>query len=184
MKNLIALALLLICIAAKAKEGMLAGNLNSAGSDTLGNLMALWGDHFSQQYPGVNIQIQASGSSTAPTALAAGAAQLGAMSRPMQAAERQLFADRYGYPPLAVPVAIDALVVVVNQDNPLAGLNARQLDAIFSVTRLCGGALSPNTWGDLQLTQPGWAQRGIQRFGRNSASGTWGVFQTAGVVQR
>ncbi|ATZ10842.1 PstS family phosphate ABC transporter substrate-binding protein [Erwinia amylovora] len=177
MKNLIALALLLICIAAKAKEGMLAGNLNSVGSDTLGNLMALWGDHFSQQYPGVNVQIQASGSSTAPTALAAGAAQLGAMSRPMQAAERQLFADRYGYPPLAVPVAIDALVVVVNQDNPLAGLNARQLDAIFSVTRLCGGALSPHSWGDLQLTQPGWAQRGIQRFGRNSASGTWGFFK-------
>lgn len=58
MKNLIALALLLICIAAKAKEGMLAGNLNSVGSDTLGNLMALWGDHFSQQYPGVNVQIQ------------------------------------------------------------------------------------------------------------------------------
>ncbi|WP_272847516.1 PstS family phosphate ABC transporter substrate-binding protein, partial [Pantoea ananatis] len=77
----------------------------------------------------------------------------------------------------AVPVAIDALVVVVNQDNPLAGLNARQLDAIFSVTRLCGGALSPHSWGDLQLTQPGWAQRGIQRFGRNSASGTWGFFK-------
>ncbi|MCK8221957.1 PstS family phosphate ABC transporter substrate-binding protein, partial [Erwinia amylovora] len=95
------------------------------------NLIALCGDHFSQQYPGVNVQIQASGSSTAPTALEAGAAQLGAMSRPMQAAERQLFADRYGYPPLAVPVSIDALVVVVNQDNPLAGLNARQLDAIF-----------------------------------------------------
>ncbi|ADP11753.1 Putative phosphate binding protein [Erwinia sp. Ejp617] len=177
MKHLIALALLLVCMLAHAKEGMLAGNLNSVGSDTLGNLMALWGDRFSQQYPGVNVQIQAAGSSTAPTALAAGAAQLGAMSRPMQAAERQLFADRYGYPPLAVPVAIDALVVVVNQDNPLTGLNAQQLDAIFSVTRLCGGGLSPRTWGDLQLTQPGWAQRGIQRFGRNSASGTWGFFK-------
>ncbi|CCG86376.1 PstS family phosphate ABC transporter substrate-binding protein [Erwinia piriflorinigrans] len=177
MKNFIALALLLVSLLANAKEDMLAGNLNSVGSDTLGNLMALWGDNFSRQYPGVNVQIQAAGSSTAPIALAAGAAQLGAMSRPMQAAERQLLEDRYGYPPLAVPVAIDALVVVVNQDNPLAGLSAQQLDAIFSVTRLCGALFTPKTWGDLQLTQSGWAHRGIQRFGRNSASGTWGFFK-------
>ncbi|PEZ67934.1 substrate-binding domain-containing protein, partial [Bacillus sp. AFS017274] len=83
---------------------------------TLGYLMTLWGEDFSRQSPGVNVQVQAAGSSTAPTALAAGAAQLGAMSRPMQVDERQLFIARYGYAPLAVPVAMDALVVVVNQD--------------------------------------------------------------------
>ncbi|MEN5016548.1 PstS family phosphate ABC transporter substrate-binding protein [Erwinia sp. Eh17-17] len=177
MKTLIALVLLLVSSQAPAKEGMLAGNLTSVGSDTLGNLMALWGESFNRQYPGVNVQIQAAGSSTAPTALAAGAAQLGAMSRPMQAVERQLFEDSYGYPPLAVPVAMDALVVVVNEDNPLTGLNAQQLDAIFSITRRCGALSVPKTWGDLQLTQPGWATRGLQRFGRNSASGTWGFFK-------
>ena len=177
MKTLFALLLLLFTPLTPAREGMLAGNLTSVGSDTLGNLMAVWGESFSRQYPGINVQIQAAGSSTAPTALAAGAAQLGAMSRPMQAAERQLFEDSYGYPPLAVPVALDALVVVVNQDNPLPGLNVEQLDAIFSVTRNCGSPTSPTRWGDLQLTQPGWAARSLQRFGRNSASGTWGFFK-------
>ena len=177
MKTLFALFLLLLTPLAPAREGMLAGNLTSVGSDTLGNLMAVWGENFSRQYPGINVQIQAAGSSTAPTALAAGAAQLGAMSRPMQIAERQLFEDRYGYPPLAVPVALDALVVVVNQDNPLPGLNVEQLDAIFSVTRNCGSPASPTHWGDLQLTQPGWAARSLERFGRNSASGTWGFFK-------
>ncbi|MBK0032233.1 PstS family phosphate ABC transporter substrate-binding protein [Erwinia sp. S43] len=177
MKKLMALALLLFTSLAPAREGMLAGNLSSVGSDTLGNLMALWGESFNRQYPGINVQIQAAGSSTAPTALAAGAAQLGAMSRPMQAPERQLFEDSYGYPPLAVPVAMDALVVVVNQDNPLPGLNVQQLDAIFSITRRCGARKVPVTWGDLQLTQPGWSARGLQRFGRNSASGTWGFFK-------
>ncbi|KYP89474.1 phosphate ABC transporter substrate-binding protein [bacteria symbiont BFo1 of Frankliniella occidentalis] len=177
MKKRIALVLLLLAACSHAKEGMLAGNLTSVGSDTLGNLMALWGENFNRLYPGVNVQIQAAGSSTAPTALAAGAAQLGAMSRPMQTVERQLFEDSYGYPPLAVPVAMDALVVVVNQDNPLVGLNAQQLDAIFSITRRSGGRSVPKTWGDLQLNQPGWAQRGLQRFGRNSASGTWGFFK-------
>jgi len=177
MKRLMALVLLLLASCASAQEAMLAGNLSSVGSDTLGNLMSLWGERFNRHYPGINVQIQAAGSSTAPTALAAGAAQLGAMSRPMQAPERQLFEDRYGYPPLAVPVAMDALVVVVNQDNPLPGVNVQQLDAIFSVTRRCGSETAPKTWGDLQLTQPGWAERGLQRFGRNSASGTWGFFK-------
>lgn len=156
---------------------MLAGNLSSVGSDTLGTLMSLWGESFNRRYPGVNVQIQAAGSSTAPTALAAGAAQLGAMSRPMQAVERQLFENRYGYAPLAVPVAMDALVVVVNQDNPLQGVDAQQLDAIFSVTRRCGAAFTVRNWGDLQLKQAAWAQQPLQRFGRNSASGTWGFFR-------
>ncbi|WP_158783349.1 PstS family phosphate ABC transporter substrate-binding protein [Pantoea sp. BAV 3049] len=177
MKKLFLALLLMLSTVAQAQEGMLAGNLTSVGSDTLGNLMTLWGESFNRQYPGVNVQIQAAGSSTAPTALAAGAAQLGAMSRPMQAVERQLFENSYGYPPLAVPVAMDALVVVVNQDNPLQGMNAQQLDSVFSVTRRCGGTFSVNRWGDLQLGQPGWAKRPLQRFGRNSASGTWGFFK-------
>ncbi|WP_380181789.1 PstS family phosphate ABC transporter substrate-binding protein [Kalamiella sp. sgz302252] len=177
MKKWFFALMLLSATAAKANEGMLAGNLNSVGSDTLGTLMTLWGESFNRHYPGVNVQIQAAGSSTAPTALAAGAAQLGAMSRPMQAVERQLFENRYGYAPLAVPVAMDALVVVVNQDNPIRGVDARQLDAIFSVTRRCGATFTVDHWGDLQLNQGDWARRPLQRFGRNSASGTWGFFR-------
>lgn len=170
-------ALLLLSATVQAKEGMLAGNLSSVGSDTLGNLMTLWGENFNRQYPGVNVQIQAAGSSTAPVALAAGAAQLGAMSRPMLASERQLFAAKYGYQPLAVPVAMDALVVVVNQDNPLNEISGQQLDAVFSATRRCGATTTPQRWGDLQLTSPEWRQRALQRYGRNSASGTWGFFK-------
>lgn len=94
------------------KPDTLSGNLSSVGSDTLANLMSLWADDFNHHYPGVNLQIQAAGSSTAPAALAAGAAQLGPMSRPMKAAEITAFTERYGYPPLAVPVAVDALVVL------------------------------------------------------------------------
>lgn len=156
---------------------MLTGNLSSVGSDTLGYLMTLWGEDFSRQAPGVNVQVQASGSSTAPTALAAGAAQLGPMSRPMQAEERQAFETAYGYAPLAVPVALDALVVVVNQGNPLRQIDKRQLDAIFSVTHLCDGRLAAQSWGDVGLHQPGWANENPQRYGRNSASGTWGFFK-------
>lgn len=177
MKSLLLCLLLSFSLLAQGQQTMLAGNLSSVGSDTLGYLMTLWGEDFSRQSPGVNVQVQAAGSSTAPTALAAGAAQLGPMSRPMQGDERQLFIARYGYPPLAVPVAMDALVVVVNQDNPLTHIAPQQLDALFSVTRLCGAHQVPQRWGDIGLTDPHWATRSIQRYGRNSASGTWGFFK-------
>ncbi|WP_454877582.1 PstS family phosphate ABC transporter substrate-binding protein [Serratia inhibens] len=174
---------LLLCLALLASrgalaqpDGMLSGNLSSVGSDTLANLMALWAQDFSQHYPNVNLQIQAAGSSTAPTALAAGAAQLGPMSRPMKAAEVSAFEHRYGYAPLAVPVAVDALVVLVHQDNPLRGLNLQQLDRIFSSTRRCGESRPLMRWGELGLTGS-WQQRDLQRFGRNSASGTYGYFK-------
>jgi len=157
-------------------DQMLAGNLSSVGSDTLANLMALWASQFRQHYPSVNLQIQAAGSSTAPTALAAGAAQLGPMSRPMKAEEIAAFQQRYGYPPVAVPVAVDALVLLVHQDNPLPGLNLSQLDALFSANRQCGEAKAFTTWGDMGLTGS-WAQRQIQAYGRNSASGTYGYFK-------
>lgn len=162
--------------AVAAPDGMLSGNLSSVGSDTLANLMALWGQDFSRHYPNVNLQLQAAGSSTAPIALAAGAAQLGPMSRPMKAAEVSAFEHRYGYAPLAVPVAVDALVVLVHQDNPLRGLNLQQLDQIFSATRRCGENTPINRWGELGL-QSSWQQRALQRFGRNSASGTYGYFK-------
>ncbi|WP_017347922.1 PstS family phosphate ABC transporter substrate-binding protein [Pantoea sp. A4] len=177
MRPLLLIVALLLPALTQAQMPLLIGNLSSVGSDTLGYLMTLWGEDFSRQSPGVNVQVQASGSSTAPTALAAGAAQLGPMSRPMQAEERQRFIDRYGYPPLAVPVAMDALVVVVNQRNPMQEISPTQLDALYSITRLCGGESVPKHWGELGITQTGWAQRSIQRFGRNSASGTWGFFK-------
>jgi len=177
IKTLLTAFLLIFSAHAVGQKVMLTGNLSSVGSDTLGYLMTLWGEDFSLQSPGVNVQVQAAGSSTAPTALAAGAAQLGAMSRPMQKDERQLFIARYGYPPLAVPVALDALVVVVNQTNPLNEISQSQLDALYSITRLCGAAPVAQRWGDLGVAEAGWTGRRIQRMGRNSASGTWGFFK-------
>lgn len=154
----------------------LSGNLSSVGSDTLANLMSLWADDFNHHYPGVNLQIQAAGSSTAPAALAAGATQLGPMSRPMKAGEISAFIQRYGYPPLAVPVAVDALVIFVHQDNPLNGLTLSQLDAIFSQNRRCGEPRPIKRFGELGL-KGDWAARSLQRYSRNSASGTYGYFK-------
>ena len=66
------------------KSSGVSGNLSSVGSDTLANLMTLWAEEFKREYPNVNIQIQAAGSSTAPPALTELTSNLGPMSRKMK----------------------------------------------------------------------------------------------------
>ncbi|HGM4964060.1 TPA: phosphate ABC transporter substrate-binding protein PstS [Pseudomonas putida] len=153
-----------------------SGNLSSVGSDTLANLMTLWAEAYKKEYPNVNIQIQAAGSSTAPPALTEGTANLGPMSRKMKDVELQAFEQKYGYKPTAIPVAVDALAVFVHKDNPIKGLTMAQVDAIFSSTRLCGGKAEIKTWGDVGVTGD-LANKPIQLFGRNSVSGTYGYFK-------
>ena len=153
-----------------------SGNLSSVGSDTLANLMTLWAEEYKRFYPNVNIQIQAAGSSTAPPALTESTSNLGPMSRKMKSKEIAAFESKYGYKPTAIPVAIDALAVFVNKDNPIAGLSIDQVDAVFSSTRKCGATANVVNWGDLGLTGE-WARKDVQLFGRNSVSGTYGYFK-------
>ena len=157
------------------KASGISGNLSSVGSDTLANLMTLWAEEFNRAYPNVNIQIQAAGSSTAPPALTEGTSNLGPMSREMKDDELEAFESKYGYKPTAIPVAIDALAVMVNKDNPVKGLTLEQVDAIFSTTLKCGGAKEIETWGDAGVSA--WASKSIQLYGRNSVSGTYGYFK-------
>jgi phosphate transport system substrate-binding protein len=152
-----------------------SGNLNSIGSDTLNNLMTLWAEGFRALYPNVNIQIEGKGSSTAPVALIEGTAQLGPMSREMKGSEKDAFEKKYGYKPLEIKVAIDALAVYTHKDNPIKSLNLQQVDAIFSSTYRLGGQPIAN-WGQVGMTGD-WAGRSISLFGRNSASGTYGFYK-------
>ena len=163
-------------IPAYAKASGISGSLSSIGSDTLANLMTLWGEEFKRLYPNVTIQIQAAGSSTAPPALSEGTATLGPMSRQMKSEEIEAFEARHGYKPTGIPVAVDALAMYVHKDNPIAGLSVPQIDAIFSATRACGHDQDIKTWGDLGVTGE-LATQSIQLFGRNSVSGTYGYFK-------
>jgi len=147
-----------------------SGSVKSIGSDTLNNLMTLWAEQFRAFYPNVKIEIEGKGSSTAPPALIEGQSQFGPMSREMKSSERDAFQKKFGYEPTHVRVAVDALGVFVNKDNPIDHLTIDQLRRIFSVE---GPDL---TWGDLGLTGA-WANRSVSLYGRNSASGTYGYFK-------
>jgi phosphate transport system substrate-binding protein len=153
-----------------------SGSLKSIGSDTLNNLMALWAEGFKAMYPNVKIEIEGKGSSTAPPALVAGTAHFGPMSRPMKGAEIDQFEKKYGYKPIAIRGAVDALAVYVHKDNPIQCLTLQQVDAIFSKTRKGGLNKEIATWGDAGMTGE-WASKPMSLYGRNSASGTYGYFK-------
>jgi phosphate transport system substrate-binding protein len=157
------------------KTSGVTGNITSVGSDTMNNMMALWGESFRRLYPNLKIQIEGKGSSTAPPALIAGTAQFGPMSRAMRSSEIDQFEAKYGYKPTQFRTAYDALAVYVHKDNPLQQLTLTQVDALFSKSRRRGGK-SAATWGGLGLSGE-WASRPISLYGRNSASGTYGFFK-------
>jgi phosphate transport system substrate-binding protein len=159
----------------KSVEGV-SGTITSKGSDTMNNLMTLWGEGFKKFYPAMTIEIKGEGSSSAPPALIDGTANFGPMSRTMKDKEIDDFEKKYGYKPTAIPTSIDMLAVYVHKDNPLQNLTLQQVDAIFSKTRKGNFEKDIVTWGDLGLTGE-WASKPISLYGRNSASGTYGYFK-------
>jgi phosphate transport system substrate-binding protein len=158
------------------KTSGVSGNVNSVGSDTMNNLMTLWGETFAKMYPNVKIQVEGKGSSTAPPALIAGTSQFGPMSRAMKPTEIDQFEQKYGYKPTEIRTCYDALAIYVNKDNPLQKITLAQADAAFSKSRRRGYKQNVTTWGQLGLTGD-WANRPISLYGRNSASGTYGFFK-------
>ena len=157
------------------KASGVSGSLSSTGSDTMNNLMTLWGESFAKMYPNVKIQVEGKGSSTAPPALISGTAQFGPMSRAMRATEIDQFEKKYGYKPTQLRTSYDALAVYVNKDNPMEKATLAQIDGAFSKTRRKGGKNAAK-WGDLGLSGD-WAGRPLSLYGRNSASGTYGFFK-------
>jgi phosphate transport system substrate-binding protein len=152
------------------------GTLSSVGSDTLAGLMAIWAQRFQELYPHINFQIQATGSATASQALTQGTADIGPMSRVLSTQEVAAFINKHGYAPTTLIVAIDAIALYTEKNNPLERLSLAQVDAMFSATRLCGAKHAIVDWRDLGINKYG-ASRKIQLYGRNSASGTYDLFK-------
>lgn len=153
----------------------LKGSLSAVGSDTLNNLMTLWAESLKKHHPELQVQIEGQGARLSSSALTSGLVQLAPMSRPMKPKEEEAFKEKYGYLPTRIAVAIDALAVVVNGENPLEEITMEQIDGVFSKTLRSKGK-NVLAWGDLGLTGE-WAQKPLAVYGRNSASGTYGFFK-------
>lgn len=158
------------------------GKAVSVGSDTMANMMELWAEAFEKRYPQTSIEVDATGSSTAPTALIEGVASIGSMSRELKQSEIQAFEKAYGYPPTILKVALDAIAIYVERRNPVVGLTVQQIDAIFSATRFCGAPNNIEDWQQLGINIKGGDNK-IRTYGRNSVSGTYGSFKVSALCK-
>lgn len=166
-----------------------SGQLIIAGSETMQPILAKLAAAFTRQHPQVNFAIEALGSTEGIREFAlglslqrrgdksrdghggGGIANLLASSRPLSPEELKVFVSHHGTEPLEFPIAMDAVTIYVNAQNPIEGLTLAQVDAIFSSTRHRGAAGDITTWGQVGL-MGGWEKGDIHLYGRNQNSGT------------
>ncbi|GKS58479.1 phosphate ABC transporter substrate-binding protein [Nitrospira sp.] len=140
----------------------------------MGDLMRRWAEGLRVYAPQVSLAIESRGSVTGPPALIGGESDLAPMTRNMTSFEVAAFEKQYGYKPIFVRVALDALAVYVHKDNPIQGLTLQQVDGIFSSSQRCGGQ-ALERWGDLVFGRLNATP--ISIVGRNKISGTYDYFR-------
>lgn len=185
-------------IAPYAGPSNLQGSLVIAGSDTMQPLMAKLASTFQQIHRAAKLAVQGGGTDTALEAflrdqaairrgdgcgikgceghLVSGHISLLASSRALTGAELDNFRGRHGYEPTAIAVAMDAVALYVNRDNPIQGLSLQQVDAIFGTDHKRGLSDDITTWGQLGLKNE-WEREPIHLYGRDRQSGTRTFFR-------
>lgn len=169
---------LFVLLLAIASPVAAQSSLTSVGSDTLGELMQAWAQAYARIAPQVRIQIRTPGSAAAPATLALGAADIGPMSRPMNASELADYRARRGRDPGRIRIAFDAVAVFVHPDNPLPSLRLEDVPRIWSERTACSDAPAAH-WSDLGVSTTSLAPQSVLRLGRNTASGTFEFFHDA-----
>ncbi len=145
------------------------------GSDTLGaKLMPRLKEEFIAMKKAkgetVTFEISAEGSRTGIAAIIDGKADLAMSSRELQSTE--LTEARYkGVNLKAIPVGVDGIAVIVNEDNPVNKLGLREVEMIFTGDIDDWSAISP-------------VRGKISTYTRNTSSGTYSLFQNLALHQR
>ncbi len=118
----LALAFALCACAPQETEG--SSTVKVAGSTSVAPLMKALETAFEDAHPGIDIEIQESGSSAGISATLSGAADIGMSSRDLEADELQS-----GF--TGAEIALDGIAIVVNKGNPVRDLTAAQAAAVF-----------------------------------------------------
>ena len=106
-------------------------SIQNKGSDTLVNLALAWAERYREIEPDVSIAVTGGGSGTGIASLINGTVDIANASRAMKESEIEA-AQANGFDPQEYVVAIDALAVIVNPENPVEKLTIDQLADIFT----------------------------------------------------
>jgi len=163
--------ILTLALAASATLTATAQKLVIKGSDTLGaKLVPMLKEAYSAENPAVSFEIAAEGSSTGISAIVDGTANIGMSSRRVKPTEVSA-AQSKGVTFKPIIVAFDGMAVVVNANNPIAGLTARQVEQIFA-----GDVIDWSAVGG----RPG----KISIYTRNTSSGTYSDWKELAMKRR
>jgi phosphate transport system substrate-binding protein len=139
-----------------------AFTLQNTGSDTLVNLALAWAERYMEINPEVRISVTGGGSGTGIAALINGTIQIANASREMSP-EEVAAARKNGVDPVRFTVALDAIAVVENPENPVKWLTIDQLSEMYP-SKL-------SRWD-----QVGGENRPVVLLSRESNSGTYVYF--------
>ncbi len=139
VRALLLVAFLLSLTACSSDQSALGNRVEAAeqrsiqnkGSDTLVNLALAWAERYREIEPNVSLAVTGGGSGTGIAALINGTVDIANASRAMKENEI-VAAQENGFDPQEYVVAIDALAVVVNPENPVDKLTIDQLSDIFT----------------------------------------------------
>ena len=152
------------------------GRLAVTGSVALSNLMTYWTQAFSERNPLITVTIADPGGTAGIEALINGTTDIALTSTPISHKQKDAFEARFGYPPHVIPMAMDAVVVYVNDSNPLTSIALQDLDAVFSSTYRCGETQPIQTWDALGVKGT-MAQQRITVYGLTVDTGATSLFR-------
>jgi phosphate transport system substrate-binding protein len=135
------------------------------------NLVQAWAEHYRSDHPAVSVQVAGGGSGVGFAGLVDGTLDIAAASREITAAERLRVEQRRHRSPQEFTVALDALAVFVNRDNPLRSISIASLAEIYGEN----GVIT--RWSQLGVHNLGCATDEIIRVGRQNNSGTFAYFR-------
>ncbi len=170
---------LLLTLAINAEPAPISppiGRVVLTGATALSSLASYWTQSFGRHHPGIPVAVADPGSAAGLTALLDGTANAVLLSTPLNKDEKDRFEQRHGYPPMVIPVAMDAVAIFVNVSNPLPRISLTQLDAIYSTTRRCGAKKPIETWQALGVHGP-LAGAKITPLGLDASTGAHALFR-------
>ena len=150
----------------------LTGDVAVAGSSTVFPISEAVAEEFSIANKSVRVNVASSGTGAGGRAMCKGEIQVWDASRPAKDSELQACADN-GIEVIEIPVAFDALSVVVSPENDWAHcLTVDELKTIFG----------PEAHGNItnwNQVRSGFPDQGLRIYGPTTASGTFDYFTEA-----
>ena len=150
----------------------LSGTVEADGSSTVGPLTTAAAEAFGEQYPDVQVTVGISGTGGGFERFCAGETDISDASRPIKDEEAAICADA-GIEYIEIPVAVDALTVVVNPENDWATcLTVDQLKTIWA----------PESEGEVtnwNQVDPSFPDQSLALAGAGTDAGTFDYFTDA-----